>query len=95
MNLAASGFEAAEKERCKTCPPFSERIDHFSISELVTSPKRPVVQITPWLRLFQKAARVEDSVVALEPEMTSRLPADLGAGSISNKSGAAALRSSD
>jgi len=44
-----------------------EGIHQASMSELIASPKRPVVQIAAGLSFLEKTTRVEDSVVSLEP----------------------------
>src|SRR5258708_24248755 len=72
-----------------------EGIHRSSISELIASPNGPVVQIAAGLCFFEKTARVEDPVISLEPQVTTRLPSDLGARSVSDKSGATAICSPD
>jgi hypothetical protein len=51
--------------------------------------------MTAGLCFLEKATRIEDSVVSLEPQVAIRLPSDLGARSVSNKSGTTTIRSFD
>src|ERR1700741_3284511 len=41
--------------------------------ESVTSPKGPIVQVAARLRLFQKAASIENPIICLEPHMAIHL----------------------
>src|SRR5882724_10979105 len=63
--------------------------------EFVARPKGQIVQVAAGLRLLQKAAGVENSVIRLEPQMAIGLPPDFSAGPVSNESGAAAIGSAD
>src|SRR5260370_9688240 len=59
--------------------------------EFVARPKGQIVQVAAGLRLLQKAAGEENSVIRLEPQMAIRLPPHFSAGPVSNESGTAAL----
>src|SRR5260370_33636183 len=61
------------------------------VLEFVARPKGQIVQVAAGLRLLQKAAGVENSVIRLEPQMAIRLPPDFSAGPVSNESGATAI----
>ena len=63
--------------------------------EFVVRPKGQIVQVAAGLRLLQKAAGVENSVIHLEPQMAIRLPPDFSAGPVSNESRTAAIGSPD
>src|SRR4029077_17450970 len=52
--------------------------------EFVTSPKGQIVQVAAGLRLLQKAAGVENSVIRLEPHMAIHLPANFCTRPVSN-----------
>src|SRR5882724_10883972 len=52
---------------------------HDRLLEFVAGPQCPVIQVAAWLTLFDKLARVKNSVVGLKPEVTIRLPAHLHA----------------
>lgn len=97
----AAGIDQASHEcqaierAMKEAFAFRDGFHQVSISELIACPKRPVVQIVAGLCFLKKTARIEDSVVSLEPQVTIRLPSDLGARSVPNKSGSVAIRSSD
>src|SRR6266849_2653010 len=63
--------------------------------EFVVRPKGQIVQVAAGLRLLQKAAGVENSVIHLEPQMAIRLPPDFSAGPVSNESRTAAIGSAN
>src|SRR5712692_5833989 len=52
---------------------------HDRLLEFVAGPQCPVIEVAAWLTLFDKLARVKNSVVGLEPEVPIRLPAHLRA----------------
>src|SRR5215831_8711517 len=45
--------------------------------ELVAGPQCPVIQVATWLTLFDKLARVKNSIISLKPEVTIHLPPHL------------------
>src|SRR5712671_6009160 len=47
---------------------------HDRLLEFVAGPQCPVIEIAAWLTLFDKLARVKNSVVGLKPELPIRLP---------------------
>jgi hypothetical protein len=47
---------------------------HDRLLEFVAGPQCPVIEVAAWLTLFDKLARVRNSVVGLEPEVPIRLP---------------------
>src|SRR5882724_13067801 len=48
---------------------------HDRLLEFVAGPQCPVIEVAAWLTLFDKLARVKNSVVGLKPQVTIRLPA--------------------
>src|SRR5712675_3021441 len=48
---------------------------HDRLLEFVAGPQCPVIEVAAWLTLFDKLARVKNSVVGLKPEVPIRLPA--------------------
>src|SRR6266478_9686525 len=57
--------------------------------ELVAGPQCPVIEVAAWLTLFDKLARVKNSVVGLKPQVTVRLPAHFCAWTMPNETGVA------
>src|SRR5579862_178499 len=53
--------------------------------ELVAGPQSPVIEVAAWLALLNEFPRIENSVVGLKPEMTTRLPAHLCAWTMSDE----------
>src|SRR6266478_8898955 len=60
--------------------------------ELVAGPQCPVIEVAAWLTLFDKLARVKNSVVGLEPEVPIRLPPHFEARTMPNEPGIALSR---
>src|SRR6266566_4743146 len=52
---------------------------HDRLLEFVAGPQCPVIEVAAWLTLFDKLARVKNSIIGLKPEVTVRLPAHLHA----------------
>src|SRR4029077_15437571 len=50
--------------------------------ELIAGPQCPVIEVATGLTLLNEFPPVKDSVVSLKPEVTIRLPAPLGAGTM-------------
>src|SRR6266705_2605098 len=48
--------------------------EHDRLLEFVAGPQCPVIEVAAWLTLFDKLARVKNSVVGLEPEVPICLP---------------------
>src|SRR5712671_1915735 len=47
---------------------------HQRLLEFVAGPQCPVIEVAAWLTLFDKLARVKNSIIGLKPEVTIRLP---------------------
>src|SRR5882762_482962 len=58
---------------------------HDRLLEFVAGPQCPVIEVAAWLTLFDKLARVKNSVVGLKPQVTIRLPAHFRAWTVSDE----------
>src|SRR5215469_17696303 len=63
--------------------------------KLVAGPYSPIVEVASRLCLLQETARIKDSVVGLEPQMTSLLPTNLRARSVSDVARLACIAGAD
>src|SRR6266446_3422111 len=58
---------------------------HDRLLEFVAGPQCPVIEVAAWLTLFDKLARVKNSVVGLKPQVPIRLPPHFEARTVSNE----------
>src|SRR6266404_1185264 len=65
---------------------------HQRLLEFVAGPQCPVIEVAAWLTLFDKLARVKNSIIGLKPEVTIRLPAHLHAWTMPDETGIALSR---
>src|SRR5713226_758032 len=64
---------------------YAESRRYICLLEFVAGPQCPVIEVAAWLTLFDKLARVKNSVVGLKPQVTIRLPAHFRAWTVSDE----------